>query len=170
MRRWYLVHTKRSGEIAAESNLVRQQYEVYFPRLRQRVRRRKRWEDQIVPLFPRYLFLCLNEGRQSLTPIRSTLGVACVVRCGFAYAIVPDRIVEELCARADPASGLHRLNSERQFISGTAVKVTGGMFDGLQGVFERQGGADRVVILLNLLGHYASVQVSADLVAPVYAT
>jgi hypothetical protein len=33
MLRWYLVHTKPSGEASAELNLTRQGYRVYFPRV-----------------------------------------------------------------------------------------------------------------------------------------
>jgi hypothetical protein len=40
MLRWYVIHTKWAGETVAESNLQRQGYEVYLPRLQQTLRRR----------------------------------------------------------------------------------------------------------------------------------
>jgi len=46
------------------------------------------------------------------------------------------------------------------------VQIKLGPFDGLEGVFEREAGADRVVVLLKLLGHTARVQVPMDSVAP----
>jgi len=42
------------------------------------------------------------------------------------------------------------------------VRISTGPFEGLEGVFERQAGADRVVVLLRLLGQNASVCVSID--------
>jgi transcriptional antiterminator RfaH len=162
MLRWYLIHTKPAGEAVALQNLERQRYEVYLPRIVQSLRRAERRFERIAPLFPRYLFLRLNEGQQALAPVASTVGVASIVRFGSRYTIVPDGVVSELQARADPESGLHRLNCESRLTPGAAVRVRMGPFEGLEGVFERAAGADRVVVLLNLLGQAAAVCVSRE--------
>jgi transcriptional antiterminator RfaH len=169
MLRWYLIHTKPVREEVAEENLRRQGYELYLPRMLQRMRRRGRWCECIVPLFPRYLFLQLREGQQALSPIRSSVGVAGIVRFGMRYAIVPQQIVTQLRLRADPESGLHSLAKEPSLARGATVRITAGPFAGLDGVFEREAGAARVVVLLNLLGQDAAVRIPADAVAPSYA-
>lgn len=166
MRRWYLVHTKPLGEAKAQSNLERQGYEVYFPRLLQAVRCKQRWREQIGPLFPRYLFLNLDEGRQCLKPAHSTTGVAAIVRFGSCYAIIPDNIIAELQMRADSISGLHRLAGCPSLMPGTSVRVVEGPFEGLGGIFECKKGNDRVLVLLELLGHEARVQVPTHAVVP----
>lgn len=165
MLRWYLIHTKPSGEALAQVNLQRQGYEVYLPRVLQCVRRRGRWRDCVAPLFPRYLFLRLNEGRQCLAPVRSSLGVTDVVRFGQDYAIVPDAIVQDLHSRADPQTGLHRL-AVPPLVTGTPVHIATGAFQGFDAVFERHAGRERVVVLLNLLGQSARVRVPTDFVLP----
>jgi len=159
---WYLIHTKPSGEMLAVANLERQGYEVYLPRVVETVRRGGRRHERIGPLFPRYLFLHLNEGQQALRPVAFTFGVAGVVRFGSRYTVVPDKVIRDLHSRAEPQSGLHRLKSGLQLAPGAAVKVSSGPFDGLEGVFEREAGADRVVVLLQLLGQRAAVCVSLD--------
>jgi transcriptional antiterminator RfaH len=169
MLRWYLIHTKPVREGIAEANLRRQGYEVYVPRMLQSVRRHGRWCERIVPLFPRYLFLQLSEGCQALSPVRSSVGVAGVVRFGTRYAIVPHQIIMQLRLRADPESGLHRLTNEAVLTRGASVRITTGPFEGLDGVFEREAGAARVVVLLNLLGQDAAVRIPVDSVAPSYA-
>jgi transcriptional antiterminator RfaH len=68
MLRWYLVHTMPSGEASAELNLTRQGYRVYFPRVVQAMCSAGKLRERMVALFPRYLFLHLNEGRQCLAP------------------------------------------------------------------------------------------------------
>ena len=166
MQRWYLIQTKPSGEVVAEVNLRRQCYEVYFPRALKSERRRGRLREQIVALFPRYLFLRLDEGRQPLTPVNSTTGVAGVVRFGYRYALVPDAVIHDLRAREDVVTGLHRLVRPVPLTPGQAVQIKMGPFDGLEGVFEREAGADRVVVLLKLLGQTARVHVPLDSVAP----
>jgi transcriptional antiterminator RfaH len=157
MLRWYLVHTKPYGEGLAVRNLERQRYLTYLPRVRQSVRRAGRQYERIVPLFPRYLFLQLDEGRQALGPVASTLGVSCIVRFGSQYTLVPERVVRDLQARADPETGLHRLNCGLKPQPGAPVKMVLGPLAGLDGVFEREAGADRVIVLLGLLGHGAPV-------------
>jgi transcriptional antiterminator RfaH len=166
MLRWYLIHTKPSGEGLAHLNLQRQGYEVYLPRALRCARRRDRWRDCITPLFPRYLFLRLHEGRQCLAPVRSSLGVTNIVRFGLSYAIVPDAIVQHLYARADPQTGLHRLAGRPAFVAGTPVYIATGAFQGFDAVFERHAGPERVLVLLNLLGQDARVRVPTDFVLP----
>jgi transcriptional antiterminator RfaH len=162
MLRWYLIYTKPSSEALALKNLARQRYDAYMPRVLQTVRRAGGRHEQVRPLFPRYLFLRLNEGQQALGPVASTVGVAGIVRFGSRYTVVPDQVICDLQARADPVTGLHRLSCEAKLKPGAAVRIWLGPFDGLEGVFEREAGVDRVVVLLRLLGQTAPVCVPAD--------
>jgi transcriptional antiterminator RfaH len=101
---------------------------------------------------------------QDLGPVRSTVGVANIVRFGYAYAVVPAQTVEDLRTRADPETGLHRLRRYAQFEPGSNVRVVDGVFDGLEGVFQRESGDERVVLLLGLLGRDTHVEVPARFV------
>ena len=169
LRRWYLIHTKPSSETLAQANLIRQGYEIYLPQFIRSLERGGRPLERVDALFPRYLFLRLNAGNQSLSPVRSSVGVACVVRFGSNYAVVPDRLIRDLQARADPESGLHHVVHRRSMESGTKINITKGSFRGLEGVFEREIGADRVVVLLRLLGREVSVRLPACSVLPSHA-
>jgi transcriptional antiterminator RfaH len=164
MLSWYLVHTKPLSELIAQANLQRQGYEVYLPRAIQTIRHCGRWRDRIVALFPQYLFLGLNEGVQALNPVRSTIGVAGIVRFGMRYTLVPDHVISDLRTLADPVSGLHRLTCHSKLTRGTPVQLTSGPFEGLEAIFERAAGVDRVVVLLKLLGQRASVCVPIEVV------
>jgi transcriptional antiterminator RfaH len=166
---WYLILAKPSVETNAQINLERQNYEVYCPWLLQAVRLAGRWMERIAALFPRYLFVRLAEGRHSLGPVGSTVGVAAIVRFGQQYATVPDEIVQNLQnlrERADPQSGLHRLVRQSPFLPRSPVRITSGPFDGLEGVFERKSGSEHIVVLLKLLGQDAAVRVPAGLGLP----
>ncbi len=169
MFRWYLIRTKPNAETTAQNNLERQAYEVYSPRLLQSLPCRGRWRERIVPLFPGYLFLRLDEGRQALAPVQSTLGVTAAVRFGACYAIVPDVVIRDLRARADPTTGLHRLSLTGGIVAGARVRILSGPFDGLEGIFERESGADRAIVLLRVLGQTASVRVPIANIVPRYA-
>lgn len=162
---WFLVLTKPCAEKVAELNLERQGYRVYYPRLLRPSLSRGRWKDRIVSLFPRYLFIQLDATCQSLAPVRSTVGVASIVCFGARTAVVSDAIIAALMHKADPQSGLHELQCPL-FEVGSAVRVLTGAFAGLEGIFERQDGQDRVVILFQMLGREARVNLPAGFVAP----
>jgi transcriptional antiterminator RfaH len=163
--RWFLVVTKPASESLATAHLSRQGFETYYPRLSLKRTYRGRWVDRIVALFPRYLFVRLDPRRQALAPIRSTRGVAGIVRFGEDATVVPDTVVDQLQQRADSGSGLHRLN-ETGPRRGSAMRVIGGAFAGLEGVFDREAGLERSVVLLSLLGRVTPVCVASDLVVP----
>lgn len=157
--RWFLVFTKPSDERTAETNLERQGFHVYYPRLLRPSLCRGRWLDRIVSLFPRYLFIQLDAARQSLAPVRSTSGVVSLVRFGTEPKAVPDSVVNGLIGRADPQSGLHRLSCRPPLTPGTRVNIIAGALEGLDGIFEREAGDERVVVLLKLLGQDAPVRI-----------
>jgi transcriptional antiterminator RfaH len=163
--RWFLVVTKPASESLATQHLSRQGFETYYPRLSLKRLYRGRWANRIVALFPRYLFVRLDPRRQAFSPIRSTRGVAGIVRFGEDATVVPDTVVDQLMERADSTSGLHRLN-ESEPRPGSAMRVVGGAFAGLEGVFDREAGTERSIVLLSLLGRITPVCVSSNLVVP----
>jgi transcriptional antiterminator RfaH len=166
---WYLVRTKPGREKIAEFNLQRQNYLVYHPRLLRPARQRGNWIEKVVSLFPGYIFLHLAQA-QGLGPVRSTIGVNSIVRFGHSYAVVPDRIIEDLRARADTETGLHRLRRLAQLRAGSSVRIVAGVFDSLEGIFQRESGAERVVLLIGLLGCETQVEVSSAFVLPQFGS
>ncbi len=162
--RWHLVLAKPASEECAVTHLERQGYGVYFPRLQQKVLRRGKWCDRVTALFPRYLFVRLDSVLQSLAPVRSTFGVACVVRFGVDYMVVPEHVVTTLQSNADQQSGLHKLRAADWFKRGDVVRIAAGALSGLEGIFESDDGNERVTILLNLLGRETRIQVDAGCV------
>jgi len=158
---WYLIRSKPASETVATEHLERQGFTVYFPRLSASVRRRGRVIQAIRPLFPRYLFVGCEPESLTLGPVTNTRGVSGFVKFGPALATVPTKVVEELRRCGDPESGLHSLKVAR-FFAGSVVRVVGGAFQGLQGIFQRESGGQHAVVLLNLLGQSARVCLAAD--------
>jgi len=161
---WYAVHTKPRQEELALEQLRRQGYEGYLPRLRERRRIRRRWQEVVAPLFPRYLFVRLREGVDDFGPIRSTIGVSDLVRFGGRPRPVPEGLVEELRAREDPAAGMHVL--ERRWRPGERLRVVEGPLAGLEAVFQAETAEERVIVLLRLLGRDTRVAVPRDALEP----
>ncbi len=165
LARWYVVRSKPRAESTARSQLARQGYRIYFPQILVPARGRGRQAPRIEPLFPRYLFLGLQVGRQSLVPVRSTVGVSDIVRFGSECATVRQEVVEALMRRADPQTGLHHL-TEPVFRRGQHIRIAHGPFERLEGVFERYDGQERAFIFLDVLGRASRVTVPLEQLIP----
>lgn len=156
-RTWYLVQSKPRNEARALENLLRQGYETYLPLIEVERLQRGKLLKKLEPLFPRYLFLHLEEGNDNWGPIRSTLGVAGMVRFGQAYAAVPDPIIEAIRERTQEIRKM-------LFAAGDNVQVVSGPLVGLEGVFEIADGEQRSFVLLEFMQKQQRVSVStADL-------
>jgi transcriptional antiterminator RfaH len=147
---WYLVYTKPRQEETAMTNLARQGYGVYLPRMKQMRRRQGRRMAVVEPLFPRYLFICLDTQTDNWGPIRSTLGVASLVRFGHEPAKVPDDLVAFL-QKQEGEGGLHQW-AEPTFAAGDQVWVADGPFQGYKGILLARTSRERVLVLLDILG------------------
>ena len=161
MTHWHAVLCKPRREAVAEANLRNQGFETYLPRMLGSRRKSGRWVQVIEPLFPRYLFLNAEDATRSLAPVRSTLGVANLVRFCGAPALVPTSVVESLRDAADPETGCHRFRVA-PFAPGERVRFAAGPFKGLEGLFEMESGDARVVVLLDLIGKANRLTVSRD--------
>jgi transcriptional antiterminator RfaH len=168
MKRWYAVHTKPRQEALAERNLLCQRLEVYLPRLNASRRRRGKRVDVVECLFPRYLFVHIDTAVESTATVRSTRGVNDLVRFGDRLVHLRDDLIEQIRAREDCASGLHRPGGGL-FAAGDRVRAVRGPFTDLEGIFLAEKGADRVVILMNMLNRDTAVTLSRDDLAAVGA-
>ena len=157
---WYLVYTKPRQETLAQDNLVRQGYGVYLPRVRLMRKRQGRPVAIIEPLFPRYLFIHLDNQSDNWGPIRSTYGVASLVRFGNEPAKVPDEFVAHL-KKQEGQDGLHEW-AEPKMIVGDRMRVTEGPLKGYEGVLLAKSGQARVMLLLDMLGKEVRTHLSPD--------
>lgn len=155
--KWFLIQSKPRNEARALENLLRQGYETYLPLIEVERLQRGKLLRKFEPLFPRYLFLNLAAGVDNWGPIRSTLGVAGMVRFGQTYAAVPDAVIEAIRERTQEIR-------ETLFAAGDIVQVVSGPLVGLEGVFEIADGEQRSFVLLEFMQKQQRVSVStADL-------
>jgi len=165
MKSWYVVHTKPRQESVAEANLQRQGFETYLPWIKRVARRRNRWGNIVEPLFPRYLFLHIDPGQQTVAPVRSTLGVTTLVAFGNRIIPVPDGAIDILRRSESAQKGLHSA-PQHGFAQGDAIVVKFGPFEGLEGTFHMSSGQERVAVLLDVLGKSTRVVLNRHDVAP----
>ena len=164
MRAWYLIYSKPQRERLALENLERQGYPSYLPLIRNRRRRKGRFVSIIEPMFPRYLFVHLSDETDNWGPIRSTIGVANMVRFGMQAARVPDSLIEMLQGRDE--EGVQTL-APPELKPGDQVRIVEGVMAGYEAIFQARTSKERVVLLLQLAqDRTARIQVSAHDIEP----
>ncbi|HTY56198.1 MAG TPA: transcription termination/antitermination NusG family protein [Candidatus Binataceae bacterium] len=141
---WYLVRTKPHKERWVHDQLVGSSAEVFLPLLRTR----RRQKIALSPLFPCYLFACLDIQRDYFT-VKYTAGVNGLVSAGREPLAVPASIIEDLRQRG--SDGAVEL-PQKSFDKGERVKVVSGPFRGFDAIFERYlSSSERVAILLEAI-------------------
>jgi transcriptional antiterminator RfaH len=158
--RWYLIHCKPQQDTRALAHLERQGYQCYAPTINTEKLRGRRKAIIQEPLFPRYLFIHLNEIEDNWYPIRSTRGVGNIVSSNGQPIPVHDRVIDDIRTRVAHRTDLarrtdvaHRIHCEPYLTPGQPVEITDGPFAQLEGIFLADDGDERVVLLLNILQH-----------------
>lgn len=147
---WYAVFCKPRQENRAEEHLENQGFRVLAPRVRARRRLRGRYRAVIEPMFPRYLFVRLEAFQDDWSAIRSTRGVAGLVRFGDEIPVVPEAVIE-LITRRTGAEGWVDLARIEDFKPGERVRIAEGPFAGYEALFQARTGAERVLVLLDIM-------------------
>ena len=154
---WYVVHTKPRQEQRALLNLERQGYQCYLPILPLEKIRQKKLVVSEEPLFPRYLFICLDSSMtgKSWRPIRSTLGVSRLVSFGQEPTKIDPTLVETLKRHDEQI----RSAPDRLFDAGESVVIKDGPFAGIQAVYQMADGESRAMVLIEMLSKPTSIRV-----------
>jgi transcription elongation factor/antiterminator RfaH len=147
--RWFLVHTLPKSERKADWHLGAQGFRTYLPQIQKTIRHARQLRTVQAPLFPGYLFIVLDLGRDRWSPVRSTVGVSRLFTHQDGRPIpVPVGIVESLIERSD--GNLTRLDGGLS--KGQHVRILSGPFADFVGTLERLDDTGRVQVLLEMMG------------------
>jgi len=154
MNEWYLIKTKPRQEKKAKQNLENQDYRVFFPMVK--------INNKLVVLFPGYLFVQLNEKTQNWSPINSTKGVSHFVKFGLNFAKVPNSVIEFI--KTNQHNTIDKLNNLNKFKPGDKVQISDGAFKNYMAIFKCYKSDERIILLMNLLGHEQSLSIKKETV------
>ena len=144
-QRWYAAQVQPRKERLALIHLQRQHFVTHCPAVIRTRRLRGRLVTGGEPLFPGYVFVALDCGRDPWHSINGTIGVSRLVSFGTQPAALPTGFVEQLQRLA----GEVRFDDPLQ--EGDGVRIIGGPFDDLCGILASNGAKTRVTVLLQLL-------------------
>lgn len=159
MTNWYCVHTLPRAEAAALRNLRRQGFDAWLPRFRRTRRHARRTDTVAAPLFPGYLFVALDPAAAPWRAINGTFGCRYLICGGDKPAPLPAGFVAGLLAEADAEGLLPARDPVAKLAPGDAVRITEGPLSDLVGRLQALSDAERVVLLLEVLGRQVRVTV-----------
>ena len=145
---WYLAQLKPNALSIAERNLQRQGFETFMPKLIE-TRRGAQFVERVVPLFPGYLFIGVGARSHDVGVIRSTRGVAHIVRSAGKITPLPQTVIEALAAQCDEDDFY---TPHSQLRAGDRVSVTNGPFAEYFGDIHELSAEGRVCVLLDVMG------------------
>lgn len=161
--RWYAVQCRPHREVGAAVHLANQDFEVFLP-LREKTRRHARKIDNVrVPFFPGYLFVKLDVSRERWRSVNGTFGVVRLVMLGDRPAPAPRGVVEALIEACGPDGLLQR---QEELAPGQRIRIVVGPFADFIGELERLTDANRVRVLLDIMGGQIAVTLSRMSVMP----
>jgi transcription elongation factor/antiterminator RfaH len=161
--RWFLVHTQPNSERKAELHLGAQGFRAYLPQIQKTIRHARQLRTVRAPLFPRYMFLILDPGRDRWLSVRSTVGVSSLVTCEDRPVPVPNGVVEALIARTNEAN---LTSFEVDLAMGQTVRILSGPFAEFVGTLERLDAAGRVRVLLTMMGTAVPIMLHRSALLP----
>jgi transcription elongation factor/antiterminator RfaH len=140
---WYAVALQPHADALAKAHLERQGFSVFAPMMLRTVRHARQFITRHAPLFPGYLFVQLDRGRDRWRAVNGTRGVRGLLNADDGPARVPAAVIEELMALEAARAALPE---------GASLEVVAGPFAGFVGRLQRLDGAARVTVLLQLIG------------------
>ena len=127
------------------------------------MRHARRIRSVLVPLFPRYLLVCMDTERQRWRSVNGTFGVSHIICQGETPAPVPDQVISAIREREDE-SGIVRLVPQG-LKPGDQVRVREGAFADCSALLKEMCGQERAILLLDLMGRSVRISVPLDNIA-----
>ncbi len=156
---WYVLHTKSRFENVVHEGLLGKSMEVFLPKITVQSKRKDRKKMIRVPLFPGYVFVRTDLNPYEHVEIVKTTGAVRLVGNAIGPVPVADSKIESLRIMVSTDKPVA---TGTVFQKGERVMVIAGPFAGVEGIFSRYQGLDRVIVHLDVLGRFAAVQVDID--------
>jgi len=154
--RWYLAYTKPLQEQIAQFNLEQQAFDAYLPLYKKFKKTEQGPVALFEPMFPRYILFRPSKSDQSISSVRSTKGIATIVRFGFEPATLHDELVQRI-RHLEQDRNHATLQELSNLKAGQNVRLKHTALGGVEGLIQSVS-SKRVAVLLEILGRPTVVQ------------
>ena len=156
---WFLISLKPNCLRLAEINLSRQGFEIFSPKCQITSRSSKIFINRLVPLFPGYLFVKIDNASPSIKSLKATRGISNVINFSRNYTPLPLSIIEKLQAKCD-CNGIFSKSPKIQ--KGQKIKIERGPFANFFAKVERVEPNQRAFLLVDFLGKTIKVNTTMN--------
>jgi transcriptional antiterminator RfaH len=171
---WHVIKTVRFKESYVKAQIVETTgAETYLPMVKIPKHRLRTGQAQFEPLFPSYLFACLDLSTH-LFVLRRLHAFQSIVCFDGKPARVDDELIEDLRRRERGRGYINLHSPKHSFHPNQSLRVVDGPFSGQHGLFVRyhsrfgeQDSTQRVCILLDILKTSMRLELPIHSVAPV---
>ena len=147
---WYVAYTQPQREQLAQINLALQGFDVYLCQYKAFKKSPEGLLEVWQPMFPRYIFFRPAHAGQSISVVRSTRGIAFVLRFGATPAMLKPEELRMLKA-LESAQNQADAGQNSPFQPGLKVRLKNCGLSGLEGLVHSVS-TKRVTLLIELLG------------------
>jgi len=156
---WFLAAAKSKQELRAVEQLKNQGINAFCPMIK--VEKLQRGKKKIIEeaLFCGYLFVNLSTDSPRWHKVRSTRGIRDWVRFAGEVAKLPIDLVNnliEMTTKTDQQVIISRFNQ------GQKVRILSGPFSGLKGIYDKDDGELRSMILVDFLGQTNRLKIANE--------
>ena len=162
---WYVLHTRSRFENTTCEGLAKKSVEVLLPKILVQSKRRDRRVMLRTPMFPGYLFVNTDLNPSHHLEILKTIGAVRLIGNREGPLPVPQETIDSLKILS---AAKQKVTTGTRFKKGDRVVVLRGAFTGVIGVFSSYRGKNRIVVHIEALGQFASVDVDEADVEPLY--
>ncbi len=156
---WYVLHTRSRCENNLCYCLEKRELESFLPKIRVPSKRKDRKLMIQKPLFPGYTFVRTNLDRYEHYGIVKSAGFVRIIGNRMGPLTVPEEAVDSL--KIIVATGLPIVTGCR-FRKKERVMVVSGPFTGVAGYFSSYRSKGRVIVNIDALNQFASVEIEED--------
>ncbi|MCX8083653.1 MAG: UpxY family transcription antiterminator [Calditerrivibrio sp.] len=154
---WYCVYVKSRHEFKVRERLLNNNFEAYLPT----VRKIRKWKDRkkIIdfPLFPGYLFLYMNDDKESIIKVLKTPGVVKFIKDEQNH---PAPLSENDIANIKRLVGSNQeIDSYPYLKEGQKVRITDGPLKGMIGLLSKKEDITYFIVTIELLKRSISVKI-----------
>jgi transcription antitermination factor NusG len=154
--KWYAVHTIARHEKRVAKQLLEKQIFTFLPLLQEVHRWSDRQSKVEVPLFSCYAFVRIVPMSENCVKVLRTPGVLGFVGARGQGTSIRDEEIESLRTAMREKIPCHA----HPFISiGKRVRILGGCLDGIEGILERHGADQSLIVSVELLQRSVSIRV-----------
>ena len=157
--KWYLIQTKPNRYKLAEEHLLRQGYNVFLPLMKKTSKKGVKFVNNLIPLFPGYLFLGSKLENIPWKSINATRGVSKAITLDGQYRSIRYEIIKGIKSRCDQND---ILKSMEHIKASDRARIESGPFADFICSVEKIDDRNRAWVLIDLLQQQTYTIISSN--------